>query len=345
MASLLGQYFSRIIGSQEDIASEGLVYILNASATAKKVLSGLYYSQTGLTIDNINYITQSSGDEKERPDISGIDPNRAEKVIIEAKFWSSLTKNQPNKYLKRLVDDSVLLFICPTLRMDSLGDEIEARLRSAGIKYDLSNRVYKTDHNKYILIANWADILATLRNSLSDGDERLLVSDVDQLIGFCEVIDNYSFMPLRDGDLDPSIARRSNSYVDLVDKIADRLKADYGSTMSGYRSTPQKYGYTKYMTIGKYGIALDVNTKMWELRADTPLWLNWQYGGKSWSQPEELKSRLKNITTHLNIRTYQGINNNYLFMALVPKIGVVEDVIISDITHSIKTIFNGLENV
>ena len=39
MASLLGQFYTRIIGSQEDIASEGLAYILQKSKSARLALN------------------------------------------------------------------------------------------------------------------------------------------------------------------------------------------------------------------------------------------------------------------------------------------------------------------
>lgn len=38
MQSLLGQFYSRIKGSQEDIASEGLTYILQRSQVARKAI-------------------------------------------------------------------------------------------------------------------------------------------------------------------------------------------------------------------------------------------------------------------------------------------------------------------
>ena len=86
MSSLLGQFFPRIKGSQEDIASNGLVYILNSSEFARKTLNNLIFDKTNTNIGEVNYLAQSIGSKLERPDVSGVDMDGKEKIIIEAKF-------------------------------------------------------------------------------------------------------------------------------------------------------------------------------------------------------------------------------------------------------------------
>ena len=343
MASLLGQFFTRISGSQEDIASEGLAYILNSSTMAKSAINIFINTRTGIALDRINYLTQSTGKNNERPDISGIDENGEEKIIIEAKFWASLTGNQPVEYLNRLKSSSVLIFICPSLRENSLSNEIETRLNTAGIDYTLNDKVFKLDE-KYIIIANWFEVLLLLKSTLTEGNERLLVSDVDQLIGFCEKIDTASFLPIMGTDLSPAYARRINSYCDLVDKITDRLVAIGNASLQGMRAAPQKYGYTRYLLIGKYGVALDVDMKMWELYVDTPFWVLIKYykSGQAWEQPDELKKRLKEVSVLKNMGIYQTPRGNDLSIAIVPRIDAVEDEVIEDIVNSIKSLIEKL---
>jgi predicted nucleic acid-binding protein len=67
MASLLGQFFTSIKGSQEDIASKSLAYIFEKSYSAKNVINDIIKNKTNLTFENIKYITQSIGKNKERP--------------------------------------------------------------------------------------------------------------------------------------------------------------------------------------------------------------------------------------------------------------------------------------
>ena len=113
MQSLLGQFYNRIKGSQEDIASESLTYILKKSIRARQSINQIVKLNTGLEFSDLSYQTQRVGDKLERPDISGIDVNGKETLLIEAKFWAALTSNQPNTYLKRLSDNTVLIFLVP----------------------------------------------------------------------------------------------------------------------------------------------------------------------------------------------------------------------------------------
>jgi hypothetical protein len=196
MASLLGQFFSKIKGSQEDIVSTGLAYILNSSKFARKMLQEFILDKSDINIGEVNYLTQFIGEKLERPDISGIDTEGNEKLIIEAKFWTSLTKNQPIEYLNRLYDSSVLLFICPKLREVALFNELKFRLENDGLIIKTFENKFQLDNNKSIIITNWIFLLNYFKDTLNDNNEKLLVSDIDQLIGFCEIIDNSTFLPI-----------------------------------------------------------------------------------------------------------------------------------------------------
>jgi len=338
MASLLGQFFSRIKGSQEDIASEGIVYILESSEIARDAINIFIHNNVGISLNNINYISQSVGENKERPDISGKDENGNEVIIIEAKFWSSLTGNQPNEYLKRLKENSVLLFICPKLRVISLTTEIETKLKSGDVDYKYNHNKYTIDGNKHIFITDWSTVLEMLKNALVNNNEKTLVSDIDQIIGFCEIIDNNTFHPIADIDLSPSIAKRINSYCDLLDKIVDRLKSSVNANTNGLRATAQKYGYLRYLNIDKYGVSIELNMKMWELFVDTPFWLTIRYNNTPWEQPERLKSVLKSISQILNTRIFKNVNNDDLCFPIVPKTYEVEEKVMDDIENTIKSI-------
>jgi len=105
MNSLLGQFYNKIRGSQEDIASEGLVYILKQSLESRMVINQIVKTNTNLNFSDLSFQTQNVGKELERPDISGKDDTGKEVLLIEAKFWASLTNNQPNGYLKRLKEN------------------------------------------------------------------------------------------------------------------------------------------------------------------------------------------------------------------------------------------------
>ena len=230
MESLLGQFYTRIKGSQEDIASEGLTYVLQRSLTARQALNKVVETISGLAFGDISYSSQSVGENLERPDISGVDKDGKEVVLLEAKFWAALTNNQPVGYLNRLGDNTVLLFVVPTLRVRPVFNELQMRLKQAGIEFETNNNTKHTlsvkhsQKSQQLIVRTWEDILHPIRQSLTQSEEQVLLSDITQIIGFCETIDNNSFQPYQGEDFAPSIAKKINSYYDLADKVIDELK-------------------------------------------------------------------------------------------------------------------------
>jgi hypothetical protein len=338
MASLLGQFFTYIKGSQEDIASMGIAYILQLSKSARDTINQYIFKNTNIKFENINYSTQSVGQKLERPDISGLNDDGKEVIIFEAKFWATLTKNQPVGYLDRLSDNSVLVFICPKLREISLFEEIDFRLKNSDIEYEIVNNVFHLKNNKYILIIDWNSILGLIKYAMLQNNENL--SDIDQIIGFCEIIDNTTFLPIKDTDLSPSIARRINSFTNLIDKVIDNLKIHITINLDNLRATPQKYGYTKYFKYNNFGIALDLNLKYWESSFDTPFWLIINNVLENWQQTEELRKSLKMIASKNRIKYF--IINGVLVFPIIPIINQVEEDVIKYITDDIIKIIKEL---
>jgi len=334
MASLLGQFFSRIKGSQEDIASNGLAYILDSSEFTRKILKDFIFDKSNINIGELKYITQSIGGKLERPDISGIDMEGNEKLIIEAKFWASLTKNQPTEYLNRLHENSVLLFICPKLREVALFNELKFRLENDELTIKTYENKIQLDNNKCIVITNWTFLLNYIKNMLNDNNEKLLISDVDQLIGFCEIIDNSSFLPINEMDLSPSIAKRINSFYDLCDKIFDKLLDIYKFDTSKCRATGLRYGYARYFIINNFGMGFVLNMKFWEKQYNTPFWF---FVKEEWNdQSIEFKRKLNQIAIKLKLRTIE--QENTLYFAIFPNIDEIEDVLLNKITDIIQKI-------
>jgi len=350
MASLLGQFFTSIKGSQEDIASKSMAYILEKSNSAKNAVSNLIMNKTNLEINNIKYLTQNIGNNRERPDLSGIDNQGIEKIIIEAKFWASLTHNQPVEYLRRLKENSVLIFICPKLRELSLFDELETKLNESKMEYKKNNNLIIVENNKYVFIVDWMYILGIIKQSLLENNENNYASDVDQIIGFCEIVDNNTFLPIQDNELSPSIAKRINSYYDLIDKIYDKLVIEINARIKldedskgTLKSTGQRFGYSKYFYIENYCIILELHFKLWQNIADTPFWfaIKQDWGNKP--QAPEFRNKLKLISNKTKIKIYENDINNLLYFALKPKTNEVEDVVVIDLANKIINIMKELQ--
>ena len=345
MQSLLGQFYNRIKGSQEDIASESLTYILKKSIRARQTINQIVKLNTGLNFRDLTYKTQNVGDKLERPDISGINENGKEVLLIEAKFWASLTSNQPNEYINRLGENSVLIFLVPTLRIRVIYEEVINRISEnySDIEKDSENLKIKINQtNKFIIIRSWNEILNSIKSELSQENNQTLISDIDQIIGFCETIDNNSFQPIIDSDLSPSIPKKINSYYDITDKVVDEIKnrIEKAST-KGLLKTPQKYGYRRYFSIQDFGMGMGLKMDLWSKYADTPFWISIVETKKGWKSTEKFKRNCEKIAFRLKHKFVEI--NNEIFFSLKPKIGDTEDVVINDLADQIEQIYKEIE--
>jgi hypothetical protein len=345
MESLLGQFYTRIKGSQEDIASEGLTYVLQRSSAARQALSKIIQTDSGLVLEDINYSTQNVGEKLERPDISGIDKNGKEVVILEAKFWASLTDNQPVEYLRRLGDSSVLMFITPTLRVRPIFSEIQIRLTQAGIDFipDNINHSFSLNNQK-VIVKTWSEILQAIRLQLAQANEQTLLSDIDQIIGLCETIDSNSFQPYQSGDFSPSIAKKINSYYNLVDSVINELKKRGLADTSSLIAAPHRYGYTRYFKMGTMGLSLQVRFDFWEKIADTPFWICLKddtTNGKNWTLTEPFKAKIKNTVAKNSGIPYES-NNRELFIPVYPLTDKTEDLVTNNMANQITKLTDEL---
>ena len=123
--SLLAHLYPQIKGSQEDIATFSLQYLLLQSkelnrAFTKRISDIMEFN----TEETLQYVCQSTGksEEKEKPDMSALDSNGKEIFLCEMKFYATLTVNQPLTYLDRLKtnDGKGLVFVCPEARLTNL---------------------------------------------------------------------------------------------------------------------------------------------------------------------------------------------------------------------------------
>src|SRR4051812_11464475 len=111
--------FRRLTSQTEDLATEALAYLLSQSESARGAVKRHVERFGGNLPDQLVYVTQSVGEHEERPDLVGQTRDGVELLLLEAKFWASLTENQPVTYLKRLPPGGILLFVVPEARIPS----------------------------------------------------------------------------------------------------------------------------------------------------------------------------------------------------------------------------------
>ncbi len=334
MESLLGEFFTRIKGSQEDIASTGLVYILDRSVPARTSIRNLIKNDLGAELPDMRYHVQQVGHSLERPDVTGTDEKGQERLIIEAKFWAALTENQPVEYLKRLKDEGgVLLFVCPELRVHTLWDELARRLQNAGIKVllDENSLVATTDTGIRIGIKSWDKVLAVVKDALVQAGVSTHISDIDQIIGFCSKIDDTAFLPFTDQDMSPALGKRIYSYYGLMDNTLQVLKRkmDIG-------------GYARYFATPGLGCSFSLNFKFWYEQAQTPFWLQIvEAGDGTWKSTPALLAACR-ATARTQQRKLILMNDKYPHFALFPPMNEPEGVILESMANDAKEIINSV---
>ncbi len=349
MQSLLGQFYNRIKGSQEDIASEGLTYILQNSPESRKVINQIIKNNTDLNFPDLVFQTQDIGENKERPDISGKDEDGNEILIIEAKFWASLTDNQPNQYLKRLKNNSVLIFLVPNLRTRTVFEEVKNRMLNEfqNIEFDVENlKLLIKKSNTHVIVKSWNEILNSIKIRIEQTNNINLLSDLNQIIGLCDVIDKNAFQPITDEDLSPKIPKNINSYYEIVDKVVDELKnRDSNFSTKGLIRTAQRYGYHRYFSTDDLILNFSLKLDLWEKCADTPFWFGiTQKVNNKEVQNERLKKLIETIAIKQNLVFINYANNCGTFLAIKPKLYETEDVVIKNLTNTIELIIKEINN-
>lgn len=274
--SLLAHLYTRIKGSQEDVATLALQYILSQSESLNDRFISILANKLGIVSGELHFTCQAVGDNKERPDLSGKDSSGKEKILCEAKFYAGLTSNQPLAYIDRLYaeDGTGLIFICPQARMISLWHKLIALCSQRKIR-EISQYLVTVD-GIHMSMVSWAELLGEL-HSTAVAVSPSSVADIDQLIGFCAEMDNSAFVPFREEDLGPNIARDIERYCDVIDALFDKLNADKSlkSSATNLKASPFRHGYTRYIRILGLGVCIKYDRDLWmKSQAETPFWMH-----------------------------------------------------------------------
>lgn len=339
MGSLLGQFYSRIRGSQEDVASAGLAYILDRSLVARTKVKSIVETKCGVALPDLRFSSQVAGENQARPDISAFDSQRVERMILEAKFWAALTDNQPIEYLNRLGHGGVLLFVCPRRRERLLWDELVRRLTDNGIagEFNHEERVVRLGQEQVLAVLSWGMILDSLREELMQAGETRLVSDLDQVIGLCQVVDESAFAPITENDLSVALGRRISSFYTLIDKTIEELGQRVTISLEGLRPSPYRGGYVRYFTSAPFAFGLYLDFENWHQFGETPLWLGIKdIATTDWGVTPELWNKVNGVAGYNNRKAIDIKGDPYF--PLFPKLGVEEDVVVSALATDIKQI-------
>ncbi len=300
--SLLAQLFPYFKGSQEDVATTSLQYIVSENEVLNRAFTSMIMDKLCTEVKGrFQYRCQVSGksSEKERPDISGYDELGNEKVLCESKFYAALTSNQPNTYLKRLIEENGvgLIFICPKLRIVGLWTEIIERVKTVYNINEINEECIEVQGVRLGIIT-WTEIIEKLSDVALNHNIDLM--DIKQLRGYCEKLDSESFIPFDDLDFSIENAIKMERHVWLLDEVVTALKKEKELHVSTahMNATPQRTGYSRYFKMKDFNISLIMDTAKWKnpSSSPTPYWLkiSKQIEGK-WQLDEQCKKALLRI--------------------------------------------------
>lgn len=197
------------------------------------------------------------------------------------------------------------------------------------------------ENRKQILVQSWNEILEPIKEILKENNQNRLVSDIDQIIGFCEVIDSNSFIPLSENDLSPQIGRKVSAYYNLVDEVIYELSKNdnykQGKLTEG--KPTKEAGYYKYRYFKNFGLTFGLNFNYWTQFADTPFWL--RISETDFNQSENLKFTLRRISGTLSNHLFEN-NSDQLIYPIYPPKYVGKDEVIKNMSQQIVEIYEKL---
>ncbi len=326
--SLLAHLYSRIRGSQEDVATLALQYIVSRSTSLNAEFSRILYNALKSNADyKLNYVCQSVGENGERPDIAGIDLNGREQILCESKFYAGLTENQPIAYLNRLQQNGAigLVFICPALRKTTLWSKLLELCKDREV-IEVDECCVAVDGVRMAIIV-WNDIVESLRHTASSEAVEVL-PDIYQLDGFCKLMDSEAFIPFSMEDLGSDVARKEERFYRVVDELIDFIKKDkslYPST-KGVKATAYRQGYARGIRIREYWIVVNYDRELWlnPSTAETPFWVTIR-SGREWKQYDYIFRAFKRVSA-----LEQCIKGGIVYLALYPELyGTIDEIVAS----------------
>lgn len=338
--SLLAHLYSHIRGSQEDIATLSLQYILSSAAELNEAFTRMISQHLNVQLpESLRYRCQSVGDEQERPDMAGVDTSGQEVVLCEMKFCAGLTANQPLTYLERLGKEggSGLVFICPRTRQASLWARLQQLCKDEAVE-EVSPWCMKVNGIPMAAIT-WAEVLEQLRHVAAACAVESL-SDIQQLEGYCNQMDSDAFVPFQAEELTAEMAKKVSRLYDIVDQVITLLDADKSlkTSRKGLKASGNRSGYLRYFAVENYKISFNYDIICWKNNSsyETPFWLSLR--DDNWQQSEAIQTLLTSLPP-----AKKDMINNHTVIALIPPLNATFDEVCEDLKNQILSYIKQLQ--
>ncbi len=295
--------------------------------------------------DALTWRTQASeAADTSRPDLVADDAAGRHLLIVEVKFWASLTPNQPLGYLQRqsrhFADDpaaSLLVFLAPQRRLDLLVSELQVRLGvPAGRRGSLPVLTYG---DQLVALLSWGQVLSAMETAFTSRGDEEAVRDLAQLRGLCDRADSEAVLPLEPEDVDPERGRRFYEYCDPVDRATDRLIGAGTVDTKKLKATGAKGWYGRYVRARSGQVfRFYVSAQRWGSSYPTPWWLRF------WSPSTELVRAMRQLASSGVVAQVELSSDGNLAVALHPPLGVEGERIVAALTEAVTAVCASLPN-
>ena len=331
--SLLAHLYSRIRGSQEDIATLSLQYLLSQSKPLNEAFTRQISELLGVDLgERLQYVCQAVGENNERPDMVGYDNVGHESVLCEMKFYAGLTANQPLGYLDRIENGggAGLIFICPQARQTSLWGKLlsicqSREIEKIGPKCVCVNGVRMAILTRAEVLENLYKIGLQAANNY--------VSDIQQLQGYCAQMDTDAFIPFVPEELSADTARKNQRYYDVVDEVTRRICADQDVVAAKITTKATDRYYEKRVDINGFKVSVIYDRDLWKSNSsvDTPFWMSvYDY---DWGQAQHILARIPE--EQMDNEVY-----NMTYFALEPLVHSTLDEVCEDLKTKLMAYLN-----
>jgi hypothetical protein len=325
--TLLAHVVSRFAPRQwENIATESLRYLL-ARPAGQPAMQALL-APLGFDPGHLTWHSQASGtDDSSVPDLVGDELEGHHVLIVEGKFWASLTENQPITYLNRqsrqfpdAPDAHLLMFLVPRNRVEMISAELEARL---GAQHTTAGPFTVIDRDgRRVVVVSWGHTLAQLQVAFQDARDAQGIADLAQLRGLCDRADVEAVLPIAAEEVGSDRGRRLYDFCDLVDQATNALVATGAANTRGLRSAGGKGWYCRYIRApGGTQLRLAVSAWRWGYRYPTPWWI------RIWPRSREAATAVRALESDPGIGYMAENQDGTIEVGIQPPLGIESDAV------------------
>jgi hypothetical protein len=345
----------RLSQEYENIATEGLAFILHSSESARSGLVKLL-RRIAPDLPSLQFRTQQT-DDNARADMWGFNGS-VPRVYIENKFWAGLTDHQPVHYLKLLakqIQPTVLLVVVPSGREETMWRELRRRIiKDAKVSIQSQDttaggvRSIAVARGRILALTSWGRLLSAIEAELKD--EPQVRNNLLQLGGLCEVADNTTFRPICRKELTD---QRTPAFVLQLNSIREGAveKAITAGALS-LRNLNRQSSWKRFGRYVRFPSASDVNAwlgtefTLWKDYGSTPLWLVFLDDG--WSRGSDVRVVLEPWASRNHISAVWRENDDgaYEFaIGIVLATGEEEEAVIASVSQQLGTIAKALSKI